>query len=147
MKMPPIEKIFEAYSALAEGRVDMDLSENTARVSSSDHAKIYTVAWEENHYASDDNATYWAGYPGYPVIAVLMKQGILPYEENLAEQFMNINWHELNRKYKRNYEKAARSVMEEKGIDADAAYAAAERVLNVLQNSDLNVGRGTRKKR
>ena len=145
MKMPPIEKVFEAYSAIADGRIDMDPNDNKATVMSSDQSKVYTIIWEDAHYASDDNATYWAGYPGYPVIAVLMKQGILPYDGKLAEQFQSINWKELNQTYKRDYEKAAKAAMEEKGIDIDAAYASAEQVLKVLQSSALSVGRGKRK--
>ena len=146
MKMPPIEIVFEAYSALADGRVNMDPDGNKATVTSSDQTKAYTITWEDHHYASDDNATYWAGYPGYPVIAVLMEQGILPYDRELAGQFKSVSWKELNQKYKRNYEKAARAVMEEKGINADTAYTSAEQVLKILQSSDLTVGRGKRKK-
>ena len=146
MKMPPIEKVFEAYSAIADGRIEIDPNENKATVTSSDRSKTYTIIWEDHHYASDDNATYWAGYPGYPEIAVLMKQGVLPYDGNLAEQLKSVNWKELNQKYRRKYEKAAKAVMEEKGIDASAAYASAEQVLNILQSCDLSVGRAKRKK-
>lgn len=45
-KLPPIEKIHEAYSAIADDRVKM--LENKAEVESSDYQKKYLVTWENN---------------------------------------------------------------------------------------------------
>ena len=59
-KIPPIEKIHEAYSAIVDERIKM--SENEAIVMSSDLSKNYLVTWEENTYKSNDNASYWQGY-------------------------------------------------------------------------------------
>jgi hypothetical protein len=78
MKMPPKEKILEAYSAIADRRIDMH--ENSAEVHSSDASKTYLVEWEGDTFASSDPATYWQSYPGYPVLAVLLKQGRLPLD-------------------------------------------------------------------
>ena len=75
-KLPPIQKILEAYTAIVDNNVN--LTENEAKVKSSNGAKTYTVSWENDVYHSNDNATYWQGYAGYPVIAVLMLQGKLP---------------------------------------------------------------------
>ena len=71
-KLPPIEKVYEAWSAVADGRVALHPDERRAAIASSNGAKTYTVAWNENGstYSSNDNATYWQGYAGYPVIAV-----------------------------------------------------------------------------
>ena len=77
-KTGPIEKIYEAYTAIADDRITMH--EDHAEVFSSDRSKSYTVSWKDNAYSSDDSATYWQGYPGYPVIAVLMLQGRLLYD-------------------------------------------------------------------
>ena len=82
-KMPPIEKIHEAYSAIVDGRVN--LQDGIAKVLSSDRKKEYTVTWEENVYSSNDNATYWQGYAGYPIIAVLLLTGKLPFNQVVAE--------------------------------------------------------------
>ena len=71
-KLPPIEKFYEAYSALADKRVTM--GENLATVTSSDGAKTYKVEWQDNTYSSTDNATLWQGYAGYPVLSVLILQ-------------------------------------------------------------------------
>ena len=141
-KLPPIEKIYEAYSALADGRVTISEDAGEAHIASSDGAKNYTVRWEGSHYTSNDSATYWAGYPGYPVLAVWMKQGILPVNEAIAMQFKDVNWNALNKEYKRNYAKAAEAVMNERQMDAAAVRADAEQVYAKLKTLDLTVGRG-----
>ena len=86
-KLPPIEKVYEAWSAVADGRVALHPDERRAAIASSNGAKTYTVAWNENGstYSSNDNATYWQGYAGYPVIAVLMLQGRLPLDRAAAD--------------------------------------------------------------
>lgn len=109
MKNTPIEKIPEAYSAIIDGRITID--NNIAHVKSSDLSKEYLVLWKDNMYYSNDSATYWQGYLGYPIIAVLLLQGKLTYNSNIANYFKNINWHELNKKYKRDYKKALDSII------------------------------------
>ena len=106
MKMPPAEKILEAYSAIADDRVIMH--EDHAEVSSSDGSKTYLVEWKENQYASSDPATYWQSYPGYPVLAVLMKQGRLPLDEEKIRSMAGIAWKKLNDAHKRDYAAAAK---------------------------------------
>ena len=141
-KLPPIEKIYEAYSVLADERLDMKEEQNEAVITSSDQAKHYTVRWEGTHYTSNDNATFWAGYPGYPVLAVWMAQGILPVNREIAGQFRQVNWNELNRQYRRNYSKAAEAVMQERGMDIPAVRQEAEHVFDVLKDLPYTVGRG-----
>ena len=70
MKKVPLAKVYEALSAISSKRVIMNDTE--AIVYSSDNKKQYKVQWLDNKYTSNDNATYWQGYSGYPVIAVLM---------------------------------------------------------------------------
>ena len=110
MKMPPAEKILEAYSAIADERITMH--EDHAVIASSDGAKTYTVAWEGNTYASSDPATYWQSYPGYPVLAVLMKQGKLPCDETAVASMAHIPWKKLNDAHKRDYAAAAKEALE-----------------------------------
>ena len=138
-KMPPIEKIYEAYTAIIDQRVEM--SDNTARVFSSDRRKRYTVSWEGDVYRSDDSATYWQGYPGYPVIAVLMLQGRLMYDEKTAECFSKVKWSELNRKYRRNYARAAEEVMKERNMDVNAVKEKAREVYELLKELPIEVKR------
>jgi hypothetical protein len=109
MKLPPKEKILEAYTAVADGRITMH--DGKAECLSSDHAKIYQIEWEGKTYASSDSATYWQCYPGYPVLAVLMLSGKLPYDVSLVQEMKGIPWKKLNDKYKRDYTKAAEEAM------------------------------------
>lgn len=138
-KFPPIEKVFEAWTALADDRIH--LKEGYAEVSSSDGEKSYVVKFSGNKYSSDDNATYWQGYPGYPVIGVLMLQGKLPYNEKEAELWKNINWTLLNKKYKNNYAKAVEEVAKERGIDLGKSMIEAEAVMSLLKESSIEIKR------
>ncbi|ULQ58511.1 hypothetical protein K7I13_07965 [Brucepastera parasyntrophica] len=145
-KMPPVEKIYEAFSALADGRVKME--ETSAAVRSSNGAKTYTVQWEGDLYRSSDSATYWQGYPGYPVIAVLMLQGRLPCDSVVVKLFAGINWTELNKKHKRDYASAAAEVindLSEKGANVEAVRAAAAGAYAALENLEITVGRASDK--
>lgn len=111
-KLPPIEKLYEAYSALADKRVNM--GENAATVTSSDSAKTYKVEWQDNMYSSTDNATLWQGYAGYPVISILILQKKLSVNDDMIARFSNVNWNSLNKKYKRDYRAALLEVFEQK---------------------------------
>lgn len=101
IKLPPIEKIPEAYTAIVDERIS--INENLATVTSSDKKKEYIIKWQDNLYYSNDASTYWQGYIGYPVIAVLMLQNKLSLNKKIAEYFKNINWNQLNKENKRNY--------------------------------------------
>ena len=84
MKRTKEAKIYEALSAIIDKRV-VEIDKNTYHVLSSDHSKYYTVINEENLYTSNDNATYWQHYAGYPIIAVMIFQG----REIIRSQLMN----------------------------------------------------------
>lgn len=109
MKQTPISKVYEALTAIVDNRVV--LKDNTASVTSSDNEKTYQVNWKDNLYSSNDNATFWQGYPGYPVVAVLMLQGKIKYAEDILKYFKNVNWHALNEQYKKNYDEAILSFL------------------------------------
>ena len=143
-KLPPIAKVYEAWSAVADGRVVLHPNERCATVASSNAQKEYTVTWDEADavYSSNDNATYWQGYAGYPVIAVLMAQGRLPFDNDMAEGFAHVDWTELNERQKRDYAAAVREVVDERGLDAAQADAAAHEVLDALAALDVTVKRG-----
>jgi hypothetical protein len=146
MKMPPKQKVYEAFSAIADGRVH--LQEKQAEVQSSDRAKTYTVEWDDTVYRSNDNATYWAGYPGYPVLAVWMLQGKLPYDPEVIPVMAGIPWKQLNEEYRRDYDAAAAEAMrrkQEQGADTAAAEKLAEQVYEALNGLNLSVKRGSRR--
>lgn len=142
IKLPPIEKIPEAYSAIADNRIVM--SENSAFVNSSDHTKRYTVTWNDNLYASNDNASIWQGYAGYPMIAVLMLQGRLPLNNDIASYFKGINWKALNTKYKNKYDQAVAEIFDsfqEKGIDTNLINTEINRVYESIRTLDISTKR------
>lgn len=141
-KPTPIYKIPEAFSAVADGRVE--LLENRAEVTSSDGTKMYTVEFNDDVYSSNDNATYWQGYAGYPVVAVLMLQGRINFNEGIVTHFKGVNWTELNKKYKKKYDKAVDEILNrlhENGIDVDKIEKEISRVHNQLNNMQLTIKR------
>lgn len=119
-KLPRAEKIFEAWSALASGRVKPDSTSTPesgeAWVRSSNSDKTYHITWRDGVFTSDDNASYWQGYPGYPVIAVLMKLGLVPFDESIAHLFANVDWNAANKKARGDYAKAVAAVENELGL-------------------------------
>ena len=140
-KMPPIEKIHEAYSAIADSRVQL-VGDTEAHIRSSGGEKEYTVTWDGDIYFSNDSASYWQGYAGYPVTAVLMLQGRLPLNRKIAALFSSVNWSALNTKYKRNYAKAAAEV-----LSAIAAInAEIRKVYEEIRKLDITVKRGPRRR-
>lgn len=138
-KMPPIEKVYEAWTALADNRVKMN--EDSAKVYSSDGSKEYTVRFHGDLFSSDDNGTYWRGYAGYPVIAVLMLQGRLPYNQEEASLWKNINWTDLNKKHKNNYAAAVEEIEKERGIDSNKARNEAGKVMEALRDLPIEIKR------
>ena len=138
-KLPPPEKAAEAYSAIADGRVTLFAAEERAEVISSDGEKKYAVAWRGNVYTSTDNATRWQGYAGYPVLAVLMLQGRLPLDREVAALFSGINWTELNRKHRRDYAAALDAVVRARNMDAAAVRAAMDQVFERLSALDVEI--------
>lgn len=142
-KLPPREKVNEAWSALADGRVRLDRDNSRAEVDSSDGSKTYTVTWDGDCYTSNDNATYWKLYPGYPVIAVMMLLGRLPYNSDMAEQWAGVNWTRLNNDFKRDYAKAVNKVIEERNLDSAAVTEAVNEVCTALADLTGKVKRGS----
>ena len=143
-KLAPVEKVFEAFTALDSGRVEIlrdDGTRGEASVWSSDHAKCYTVRWDGDLVYSDDNSTYWRGYAGYPVIAVLMKRGVIKYDADVASEFSGVNWKELNTRHRNDYAKAVADVIEERHINSSRAYDAANNVIEQLAGLPIEITR------
>lgn len=145
LKLPPLQKIYEAYGALADKRVTM--CENSAEVVSSGGDRIYTVTWNKNIYSSNDNGTFWQGYAGYPVLAVLMKQKLLPFDGDMAAHFAGIPWKRLNVKYKNDYNAALDEVfskLQSRGVNIAPIKDMAQRAYDKLFELDIAVKRGAR---
>lgn len=109
IKLPPIEKIPEAYTAIEDERIVLE--SDSAIVKSSNNEKEYLIKWKDNCYYSNDNSTYWQNYPGYPVLAVLMLQGKLTLNRDISKYFKDVNWNKLNKDNKRDYKKSVEDIL------------------------------------
>lgn len=139
--MPPIAKVYEALSAVADGRVKL-AGETSAEVLSSERDKTYAVKWSMDRpvITSNDNATRWQGYIGYPIIAVLLQAGRIPYDPAAAAELAAVPWHALNKQFRRDYDAAVGHVLaqlRERGGDADAIRQEAQRIYAALADLQL----------
>ncbi len=102
LRLPPKIKVLEAAASLADGRVKV-LNDKEALVKSSDGSREYHVYLdvERREACSTDNGTVYRRYIGYPIIALLMIKGVLPYDEKVGNALKGINWRELNERYKK----------------------------------------------
>jgi hypothetical protein len=136
-EMPPLAKIYEAIGALGDGRVQLE-DERYASVLSSDRSKTYQVeiSADRRTISSNDNASYWQGYLGYPGIAVMLKRGFCPVRTEAINALKGIPWKELNRRFRNDYHRTIKEVMrraEERGFDPEVLAAEAETVLSKLR--------------
>ena len=81
-------------------------------VVSSEGAKTYRVelSADGREISSNDNASYWQGYLGYPAIAVLMSRGTLRASAAAMRALAGIPWKELNRRFKNDYARTTAEV-------------------------------------
>lgn len=116
-KMPPKAKVYEALSSVADKRVSLT-GRTTAQVQSSSRDKTYDVEWSENMHeiTSNDNASYWQGYTGYPLIAALLQIGKISFNPRIAHMLADVPWKSVNKQFKRDYDKAINHVLD--GIEA-----------------------------
>ena len=147
-KLPPIVKVYEALGAIGDGRVRIEDS-RLAFVTSSDASKTYEVetSADGREIASNDNASYWQGYLGYPAIAVLLARGMYRPPANVTDALAGVPWKELNRKFKNDYAKTIAQVeneLEQSGHDPDAVRSEAEAVLSFLATLGPVRGKRTR---
>jgi len=148
-KMPPKAKIYEALSAVADQRVSIT-GPTAAQVQSSSHDKLYDVEWSDDisEITSNDNASHWQGYIGYPIIAVLLKIGKLSFNIHIAELLAGVPWKVINDQFKRDYDKAINHVLdqiEEKGGNRTEIGQEVEKIYEQL--STLGLQRGRRRQR
>jgi hypothetical protein len=151
-KMPPPIKVYEAIGAIGDGRVRaIDSSEAPGGwdVASSDGARTYRVELSADGrvISSNDNASYWQGYLGYPAIAVLMARGMLHASAEATRALAGIPWKELNRRFKNDYARTTAEVarmVAERGGDFDAIVAEAAAILDAL--AALALERGARRR-
>ena len=105
-----------------------------------------TVTWRDGIYTSNDSASYWQGYAGYPMIAALLLQGKLTLNRSVAAYFTGINWTELNAKYKSKFAKAVAEIMDglkEEGVDCSAIDNEINAVYEQIKQLDIQTKRSS----
>ena len=140
-KLPPQAKVYEALSAVGDGRVTR-LGPGEAEVRSSSGRRTYNVEWTPDlaGIRANDNGSYWQGYLGYPSIAVLMTLGRVTYEEASARALAGVPWQELNRRFRRDYDAAVAEVLaglEGRGVATAPIVADAARIMAQLEGMEL----------
>jgi hypothetical protein len=149
-KMPPAAKIYEALGALGDGRVTL-VDETRARVKSSDGSKTYDVETSPDgrEISSNDNASYWQGYLGYPGIAVMLARGFHRAPPAVIRALTGVPWKELNRRFRNDYAKTIAEVEARMpaagGADPAAVRAEVQSVMRALER--LAPMRGARRMR
>jgi len=117
LRLPPRIKVLEALGSIADGRINVQ--DNEAEVTSSTGERTYKViVRDDGRVYSTDNGTIYRGYIGYPIIALLMIKGKLPYDERIANALSGIPWKRLNETYRKYVivEQIVLKKAEEKGV-------------------------------
>jgi hypothetical protein len=136
-KMPPLAKVYEALGAIGDGRVRVE-DGRRASVTSSDGSKTYTVetSADGTEISSNDNASFWQGYLGYPAIAMLIARGVIDADQAAIRALAGVPWKELNSRYRNDYDRTLEEVMRDaaaRGYDVDAIRVAAGAVLEAVR--------------
>jgi hypothetical protein len=137
-KMPPMAKVYEALGAIGDGRVRLE-DARRASVRSSDGAKTYEVEISDDgrEISSNDNASFWQGYLGYPAIAVMIERGLIPRPAAaVVHALAGVPWKDLNTRYRNDYERTLEDVIaraEQRGCDADTIRAEAAATLDAVR--------------
>lgn len=105
-KQPPLIKVYEALGSIGDKRVMIEGT--TARVRSSNGTKTYDVTYDPgaNAIRANDNASYWAGYLGYPNISFLLATGKITYNPKLPQYLKGFDWKEINTQFKNDFKKS-----------------------------------------
>lgn len=148
-KMPPIAKIYEALSAVADSRVRL-VGPQKAEVDSSSKDKTYIVEWSADgkEIISNDNASYWQGYIGYPIVAVLITTERIPCDPQLTSLLVGVHWNKINKQHKNKYDQAVASVLdalEAEGKKTEPLVVAVKSIYSSLQNLGLKKLTGRRR--
>lgn len=138
LRLPPRIKVLEALGSIADGRIN--IRDNEAEVISSTGEKTYKViVRDDGRVYSTDNGTIYRGYIGYPIIALLMVKGRLPYDERIANSLSGIPWKKLNETYRKYVivEQIVLKKAEERGVPRQVIMDFINIVMKKLQSMKL----------
>lgn len=142
LRMPPKIKVLEAAGAVADKRIILT-NEKSAEVISSDGTRRYSVYVDltRGEVCSTDNGTVYRRYIGYPIIAVLMLKGALPYDSKIGEALKGIPWKALNEKYRKYaiVESEVKKIASERGVTPEELEEFKNRVYKKLKKFKLKL--------
>ena len=140
LRLPPKIKVLEAAGAIADGRVNK-VEERWYRVRSSEGDREYSVYVNilRREACSTDNGTVFRKYVGYPIISVLMMEGVLPYDERIGEALSGIDWKALNERFKKYavVEEEVKKIAEGRGVRSEEIDEFKEEVYSSLKSFRL----------
>lgn len=146
-KQAHISKVYEALTAIADGRVE--LADHRAQVFSSSRGKHYDVVYDAatDSIGSNDNTAYFTGAMSYPMLAYFMLTGRISYDESVAQLLKGIPWKDINQRHKNDYDAAISEVLselQENGVETDKITTEVTRIYEMVLQ--LRIGRLASKK-
>jgi hypothetical protein len=112
-KKPHISKIYEALTVIADDRIEID--GNNAVCYSEDGNKVFNIKYDPKvgSLMSNDSAAYYTRTLSYPMIAYLMMIGTVHYDRKLKNILRKIDWEDIYKNFKNDYDKSIKFVLGE----------------------------------
>lgn len=139
-KKPHISKIYEALTALADGRIRRN--GKNAICYSSDRKQVYDIHYDPKvgSIMSNDNGAYYTRTLSYPMIGDLMLLGVIPYDQRLLGILSNIYWEDIYKRFKNDYGKSIKFVIGElkkNGDDVEFVTSEVKKIYEFVRNLDV----------
>lgn len=138
-----IVKVYEAITAVADKRLELT-EEGSAKCFSSSGKKFYDISYdlENRKIMCNDNSAYWSRVISYPMLALLIYLNYLELPEYLLVALKDINWNELNDKFKRKYDLVIEYVLGlvvERGFDKEKVRVDIEKLFIEVKKLDFEM--------
>jgi hypothetical protein len=142
--LPPTDEhiIYEALSAIADGRFEM-IDENNAKCTSTSKGKFYSVKYDaaSNSIMSNDNMAYYRDELSYPMVAILLSKGEVKYNESILGNLTDIKWKDINQRNKNDYMKSVSEVLanlKRNGVNIDLIENEVAKIFEFLNTKVLS---------
>ncbi len=142
----PKFKLYESLGVLADkDRLEVVSDDGdviTAHIHSSSRNKFYTVTYasKNKEIMSNDNATWFVGYLGYPASSLLLYLGEIKYDKSILPFLDEIPWKDINQKNKNDFGKTqadVEAIYTSKGGDVKILTKEIDKIYKQLENLDL----------
>ena len=141
--VPHISKIYEALTAIADGRFEFT-SENTAKCYSSSRNKFYEIEYDPatESIMANDNTSYYTRSLSYPMVAFLMLKDRIEYPKYLLDSLKGYKWKDINKQFKNNFDKAVEFVLvdlSEKGQNREKIHQDCLAIYEKVKSMEFNM--------